>query len=152
MEQALVASLEAVAEVMENAQDPWWIIASAAVALHGADPGPVGDVDVLLSLRDARRIIPTLGLALHQGSHHAEFRSTIFATWREPPLPVEFMAGFHHCQGGRWRAIVPATRQRIALGGKTLFVPDLAELGNILQSFGRPKDLARAARLAALSA
>jgi len=152
MERALVASLEAVAEVMQSTQDSWWIIASAAVALHGADPGPVGDVDVLLSLRDARRIIPTLGLALYQGSHHAEFRSTIFATWRQAPLPVEFMAGFHHCQGGRWRAIVPTTRQRIALDGKTLFVPDRAELGNILQSFGCPKDLARAARLAALSA
>jgi len=71
MEQALVASLEAVAEVMENAQDPWWIIASAAVALHGADPGPVGDVDVLLSLSDARRIIQTIGLALQPGSNTA---------------------------------------------------------------------------------
>jgi hypothetical protein len=99
-----------------------------------------------------RRIIPTLGLALQPGSHHAEFRSTIFATWPEPPLPVEFMAGFHHCQGGCWRAIVPTTRQRIALDSKTLFVPNRAELGSILQSFGRPKDLARAARLAALSA
>ncbi|WP_022678425.1 hypothetical protein [Novosphingobium sp. B-7] len=152
MEQALVASLKVVAHVMENAQDPWWIIASAAVALHGADPGPVGDVDVLLSLSDARRIIPTLGLALQSGSHHAEYRSTIFATWGEPPLPVELMAGFHHCQDGHWRAIVPATRQRIALDSKTLFIPDRTELGNLLQSFGRPKDLARAARLAALSA
>jgi hypothetical protein len=85
-----------------------------------------------------------LGLALQPGAHHAEFRSTIFATWREPPLPVEFMAGFHHCQGGRWRAIVPAARQRVALDGKAWFVPDRAELGNILQTFGPSKDTARA--------
>lgn len=152
MKQALVASLKAVAEVMENARDAWWIIASAAVALHGADPGPVADVDVLLSLRDARRIIPLLGLPVQGGSDHAEFRSTIFATWRELPLPVEFMADFHHCRDGHWHPIVPTTRERIAVDGKTLFVPDRAELGNILQSFGRPKDLARAVRLAALSA
>ena len=141
MEQALVASLEAVAEVMENTQDPWWIIASAAVTLHGANPGHVGDVDVLLSLRDARRVIPTLGLALQPGAHHAEFRSTIFATWREPPLPVEFMAGFQHCQDGRWRTIVPATSQRIALDGKTWFVPIALNWGISCSRSAAPRTL-----------
>lgn len=43
---ALSASLSAIGSVMAEAHDPWWIIASAAVALHGADPGHVSDVDV----------------------------------------------------------------------------------------------------------
>jgi len=58
---ALSASLNAIGNVMAGADDPWWIIASAAVALHGADPGHVADVDVLLSIRDARRYCQTYG-------------------------------------------------------------------------------------------
>jgi len=43
----LSASLKAVGTIMDAACDPWWIIASGAVALHGADTGQVADVDAL---------------------------------------------------------------------------------------------------------
>lgn len=49
----LLATLNAVGNIMVEARDAWWIIASAGVALHGADRGHVGDVDVLLSVDDA---------------------------------------------------------------------------------------------------
>lgn len=58
----LIASLKAIGTVMNDAYDPWWIIASAAVALHGADAGHISDVDVLLSVDDAMRILPALGV------------------------------------------------------------------------------------------
>ena len=98
----LSASLKAIGDVMAEAHDPWWIIASAAVALHRADPGNVSDVDVLLSVADARHILPTIGIELQPGSAHDAFRSSIFGTWTGTALPVEFMADFRRRSGEEW--------------------------------------------------
>ncbi|WP_445191863.1 hypothetical protein ACT009_15000 [Sphingomonas sp. Tas61C01] len=148
----LLSSLTAIGDVMVDALDPWWIIASAAVALHGVDPGHVADVDVLLSAADAHRILPMTGIQLQPGSPHAAFRSSILGIWiGRTPLPVEFMADFHRWSGECWLPVQPATRQCINVGGVAVFVPERAELQEILSTFGRPKDLARARSLAALA-
>ena len=148
----LLASLDAVGNLMVEARDPWWIIASAAVALHGADPGHVADVDVLLSITDAQRILPTIGIQLREGSAHAAFRSRIFGTWiGTTPLPVEFMADFHRRSGETWLPVLPATRQRVEVAGVVVFVPEKADLQAMLTAFGRPKDLQRAQGLAAVA-
>ncbi|WP_413062084.1 hypothetical protein ACLN6N_07480 [Sphingomonas carotinifaciens] len=127
-----------------------WIIASAAVALHGADPGHVSDVDVLLSVADARRILPAIGIELRPGSAHAAFRSSIFGTWTETALPVEFMADFCRLSGEVWLPVRPETRQSIVVEGVAVFVPERMELQAMLTSFGRPKDMERARSLAAM--
>ena len=72
---------------MADAEEAWWIIGSAAVALHGVDPGSIGDLDVLLGAADARRLLPTLGVEALPGRPDARFRSTIFARWTAPPCP-----------------------------------------------------------------
>ncbi len=143
----LVASLKAVAAVMDGARNPWWVIGSAAVALHGADAGPVADVDVLLSIDEAERLLPALGIAVRRGSAHPDFRSRIFGHWTGAPLPIEFMAGFCHRSGAVWREVWLATREPIGIDDVTVFVPGLTELRRLLKDFGRPKDLARAAAL-----
>ena len=148
----LLASLDSVGNLMVEARDPWWIIASAAVALHGADPGHVADVDVLLSIADAQRILPTIGIQLLQGSAHAAFRSRIFGTWTgTTPLPVEFMADFHLYSGMAWVPVRPTTRQAVEVDGAMIFIPERAELKTMLTEFGRPKDIERARRLTALT-
>ena len=43
----LLETLVTTADAMPDAQDPWWVISSAAVALHGLAPIEVGDVDLL---------------------------------------------------------------------------------------------------------
>lgn len=144
----LTASLKAIGTLMSTAQEPWWIIASAAVALHSADPGHVGDVDVLLGIADAIRILPSIGIEPRPGSEHADFQSSIFGTWNGTSLPVEFMAGFRHRREGTWRPVLPATRHAIEVGGTTVFVPDRVELRYLLSTFGRPKDIERSRRLA----
>ena len=148
MESALIVSLRAVGTAMRAAQDPWWVIASAAVALHGADAGQIRDIDVLLSMEDAGRILPTLGVAAEAGPVHPDFRSAIFGTWHGTALPVEFMADFSHRSGADWVRVLPVTRQCIDLAGVALFVPDRAELCRLLERFGRPKDIERARALA----
>jgi hypothetical protein len=152
LDETLVAAVRAASDVMVSAHDPWWIIASAAVALHGADAGPVGDVDVLLSRRDAMRILPTIGVQPVSGVESAAFHSGIFGTWRGAALPVEFMADFTYRCGADWITVAPTTRQAIEISGRTVFVPERAELHRMLLAFGRPKDLVRARSLEALGA
>lgn len=147
---ALVTSLKAIGPIMAQAHDPWWIIASAAVALHGADAGHVSDVDVLLSIADARRILPGIGIAPRAGSAHAAFRSSIFGTWSDTALPVEFMAGFERLSGTQWFPVLPVTRQAVRVESGVVFVPEKTELEAMLIAFGRPKDLERARKLASM--
>ena len=145
--EALIETLDAVAAALAPAQHDWWIIASAAVALHGADPGAIGDVDVLLDPRDAGVILAGLGLVAAPGAADARFRSELFARWTAPRLPVEFFTGFHLREGGVWNEVRPLTRQAVDAGDAALFVPERAELKAMLLRFGRPKDLARSALL-----
>ncbi len=135
-----------VAAAMTGAQGPWWIIGSAAVALHGADV-TVADVDVLLGEDDARVILPAWGMAAEAGEGTALFRSAVFGRWDAPPLTVEFMAGFRFRASGGWSAVAPVTRERVVVDDRPVFVPAKAELVAFLHGFGRDKDLERAALL-----
>ncbi len=145
----LEETLAALSDVMASAQEDWWLIGSAAVALHGADPGGIADVDVLLAKADAEAILPRLGLPAVAGPAHHQFASAIFGTWRGTVLPVELMPGLRQCIDGTWHPVQPLTR--IEKCGETwrVYVPDREELAAILRSFGRPKDLARLAALTA---
>ena len=144
---ALRQTLATVARAFVGADDPWWIISSAAVALHGAGPIEARDVDVLVSLRDARRFLAAQGIEAIKGLDHPLFRSELFGVWRAAPLPVEIMAGFQVYVDRRWTEVKPLTREAVELDGQRLFIPGRAELASMLRSFGRPKDLDRAALL-----
>lgn len=132
---------------MADARDDWWIIGSAAVALHGRDPGGIADIDVLLSEADATALLEPRGILPQQPSGTDLFRSRFFAHWDGTPLPTEFMAGFELCEGGKWTPIWPRTREAVDVDGAALFVPSREELKDILVRFGRGKDLARATLL-----
>lgn len=147
----LIETLGSVAAIMEEARDPWWIIASAAAALHGAKPITVADVDVLLSVEDIGRILPRIGIEPYPAPPNPLFRSDVLAKWQAPPVPVDLMAGFEHRVGDAWRAIWPATRQAVSIGPATVYVPERDELRHIIAGFGRPKDLERARLLAELT-
>ena len=147
MDPALLATIPVLAAAMRDARDPWWIIGSAAVALHGAASAGARDVDVLLTIADAELILPALGVALTPGVADTRFRSDFYCKWMAPPVPVDFMAGFHVFE----KLLVPATREPVQVAGETLFVPARGELLAMLRHFGRDKDLARARLLEAIS-
>ena len=128
------------------------MISSAAAALHGAETGAVRDVDLLMSVADGARLLERLGLPPALGPEDARFRSEVFGVWRSPPLPVEVMAGFRIATPAGWAEVVPETREAIGLDGSMIYVPSAAELARLFRRFGRPKDLARAEALDALSA
>ncbi|MCP4561541.1 MAG: hypothetical protein GY873_04290 [Bosea sp.] len=147
----LIETLGSVAAIMEEARGPWWIIASAAAALHGAKPITVADVDVLLGVEDIGRILPLIGIELYPAAPNPLFRSKVLAKWPAPPVPVDLMAGFEHRVGDGWRPVWPTTRLAIAVGAATVYVPERYELQRIIAGFGRPKDLERARLLAELT-
>jgi hypothetical protein len=132
---------------MATAQDRWWIIGSAAVALHLDNNIPVSDVDVMLSVADAKTIKSQLGLQPEPAVPHPLFRSEEYFMWSANAIPVEFMANFAVRAGGRWEQVAFNTRQIFTLAGQPLYAPDRMELSALLKLFGRPKDLARLAML-----
>ena len=144
-----VRTLAAVAEVMEAAQDPWWLIGGSAVALHGLGVA-IADVDVLVSARDLRRVMVELDLACQEGVAIDRVRSDIWVRWTALPLGVDFMSGLHIRSGERWTRVAPISREAVAVEGATLYVPSRAELADICRLFGRPKDLERAEGLSRL--
>lgn len=142
---ALETPLMGVAAAMERAADPWWVIGSAAAVLHGADTA-VGDVDLLVGEADATALLARLNVFAELPDADPRFRSRVFARWRRSDHDVEIMAGTMVAIDGTWRPIRPRTR--LAIGG--VYVPDRLELITILARFGRPKDQARIALLAAV--
>ena len=144
----LERSLLMAAENAADALDPWWIIGSTAVALHGGEVGPVKDVDLMMSARDAQNFLEKARVAATGVVPSDRFRSQIFGTWNGPPIPVEVFGGFEVFTGGEWRPVFFATRQTVNLSAAALFVPSRAELIDLLRTFGRPKDLQRAELIA----
>jgi len=138
-----------VAGAAAEAVEPWWIIGSGAVALHGAAVTDIRDVDLLMATADAERLLAQLRLPAEPDSEHPQFRSKLFAVWREPPLPVEIFADFRLRSDQGWNAVQLRTREPIGVGDRTVFVPSAEELYRLLVSFGRPKDLDRACGLSA---
>ena len=136
-------SLAMTAEATARASDPWWIIGSAAVTLHGAHVPDIKDVDVLMTASDAERVLRDLGLRSRPPTSSTLFRSSVFGAWRAPPLPVEFMGDLKLATPAGWSPVRPETRETMTVDGHQLFVPAASELIALLRSFGRPKDLVR---------
>ena len=144
------ATLVLVAETLADAEDDWWLVGGAAVALQGLDIA-IADIDVLMSRRDVVRVIARLGIAPVEGVAIDRIRSEIWARWTAPPIAVDLMAGLQVRTGERWTRVAPGTRQAITVDGRTLYVPARPELIDILRLFGRPKDLERAEGLARIA-
>jgi len=144
MTRHLADTLVMVAEAASVAADPWWIIGSAAIVLHGRAVPRVKDVDLLMSAADADGFLERVGGSRRPTNSDPLFRSSVFGIWREPPIPVEVFGGFRLAVASGWRDVSLSTRQAVPIGGRQLFVPSADELVRLLQSFGRAKDLERA--------
>lgn len=147
----LESTLLALQPALELARHPWWILGSAAVVLHGADPDEIWDVDVLLDRRDCEAVFARLGLEPKPGKPDSRFRSAVFHRWNQASLPVELFAGFCILEAGEWREFLPETRIAAGLGAARAFVPERAELIALLRRFGRNKDLRRIEALSRIS-
>lgn len=142
-------TLRLVGELMRDAEDYWWVIASAAAALHGVDQPEVADVDVLASDRDATAVLEKLGVSPLANTPHPLFDSRILGRLTSAPMPIEIMAGFRFLGVSGWQVMAPKSREQVKLDGEALFIPSRLELAEMLTALGRPKDLQRAHLLTA---
>lgn len=142
---------EAVPELRRHCRDPWQLIGSAAARLAGADV-TVADLDVLTSAADADRLAAAWHArreAAYEPAGADRFRSR-FGRFRFDAMPVEIMGGLElHAERG-WEPVTVGEVVAVQVAGAEVPVPSVAEQIRILESFGRPKDLHRAALLRAL--
>lgn len=146
---ALAETLRLLGHRLDAAGCRWTVIASAAVALHTGDAAGLGDVDVLVDEADGPSAFAELGLPMVSGQATERFRSRLFGQWDETPLTVELFAGFELFSQGEWQDVRVNSRQPVSFQGVRAYVPAADELAAMLLSFGREKDLARAAQLSA---
>lgn len=138
-----LSALKHGADLLQDSQDDWWIIGSTAIALHGIDVGPVNDVDILVSLRDAQALRKATGSANQAATGSKKFRSAIFLILEHNGIPLEIMAGFQAHDQGRWQTILPNSRRAFKLGNARVYTPELPEIVKILRVFSREKDMNR---------
>lgn len=132
--EALVAEL---APDLDALAAPWALIGSGALILLGVPLETAADLDVVTSVDGAARLRAAWADWLEPGEPKAPdgpFRSEDFARYATTWGPVEVMGG-------------------LKVRGRVLDVagpiPSAQEQLRILQLFGRPKDLDKAARLEA---
>lgn len=140
----LQATLIALAEAMTTCRDPWAIYGGAGLYLHGIEDGPLADIDVLVSDRDALALLERADITRKHVPPSALFRSRQFLTAQFGPVPVEIMAGHEICDDGVWRAIDVNESETITAYGSLVQVATRRELIRIFRLMGREKDLRRA--------
>lgn len=134
-----------------HCRDPWVVIGSAACALAGADV-EVADLDLLTSTTDAERLIAMWPSRLDTSYVPAgvdRFRSR-FARFLFPGMPLEVMGNLELHDADGWQPVQVNETVHVTVAGVVVAIPSRDELIRILESFGRPKDLARAELLRAL--
>ncbi|HEX7817685.1 hypothetical protein [Dyella sp.] len=153
MNPLMVSTLtEAVPGLLRCCRDPWAIIGSAAASLAGAAVS-VADVDVLTSAADASRLAGHWYARREQTYEPVgaeRFRSH-FGRYRFDGLPLEVMGNLELFDGSAWQPVLTRACVRVACGAVQVLIPTVPEQIRILESFARPKDFERAARLRALS-
>lgn len=136
----LSAALAELAVDVHLARDPWWLIGSAAMALHGAGPLHIADIDLLTSVADAHRLLQARGVSPETGTASGRFRSEVHASWPAPPLQVDLMARFHVRSASGWREVLPSARVAVNTPSGVFYVPALSDLIEMCRLFDRPKD------------
>lgn len=134
-----------------HCRDPWVVIGSAACALAGAAV-EVADLDLLTSAADAERLMALWPSQLDTSYTPASadrFRSH-FARFQFSGMPLEVMGDLELHDADGWRAVRVNDVVHINVVDIAVPIPSRVEQIRILESFGRPKDLARAELLRAL--
>jgi len=142
-----LAALARMSQILAAARSPWWVIAGAAVALHGVPRVVVDDIDLLIDEEDFGLVtaMPEVW-SLHAGDSD-RFRSACYAMAVVADIHIEIMAGLTVRRRGNWVPVTPRTREAVAFEGGTVFIPGRVDLVEMLTLFDRPKDVRRAAQL-----
>ncbi|HWU75178.1 MAG TPA: hypothetical protein VN043_01630 [Rhodanobacter sp.] len=143
---------EIVPDMHVHCVDPWCLIGSAAALLLGAETS-AADVDVLTSRVDADALMGVWAERREPAFTPADsqlFRSH-FARFSFPGAPVEVMGALELHAAGGWQPVHYGRLVLVGVNGLAVPVPSIDDQIRLFESFGREKDLARAATLLALA-
>ncbi|WP_078057924.1 hypothetical protein [Rhizobium rhizosphaerae] len=143
----LADTLRQLAACLNQTGAPWMIFGGAAMVLHGLEPGPVKDIDVILSQETAAALAARHGWSNQADGTSALFRSAVLLRPDFGPIPVELLGGFQIRTQDGWTAVESGGSQPMRLGGETLHVAEARRLSALFRLCGRPKDIRRAAML-----
>lgn len=150
---ALYATLAEIVPVLHvHCVSPWCLIGSTAALLLGVEVS-VADVDVLTSHADADTLMTQWAGRREPLSELVDgdlFRSH-FARFRFPGAPVEVMGALELNTDDGWQAVQPGRLVLAGLNGLAVPVPCIDDQIRLFESFGREKDLHRAAALRTLT-
>lgn len=144
---------EIVPDLHVHCADPWCLIGSAAALLLGAEVS-AADVDVLTSRADAEALMTHWAPRREPAfipPDAARFRSH-FARFHFSGAPVEVMGALELHADDRWQAVLPGKLVLAGMNGLAVPVPSVHDQIRLCDSFGREKDVRRAAALRALNA
>ncbi len=147
----LYNDLEALAGLMADVRDDWWVIGSAAILLAGIEGIVPHDIDVLMSAEVARALSERLDETPLVVPPHPKFRSEVFFRQRLIMHEAEFMGGFEVAGEGGWQAYWPMSRRMVPLAQGAIPIPEVEDLKRMCRLFGRAKDMERLTRLEALA-
>lgn len=140
-----LAGLSTLIDAFSVTRDRWCIIAGAATALHTSDWTDVSDIDVVVSVADANRLIASAGFVDRTDGGNGTYRSAIYAT-RRGEVEIDVFGDFEICVSDFWTPVMP-TPVAIETPAGTVFVPTVEQQLAITKMLGRPKDSPRIARL-----
>jgi hypothetical protein len=140
--------LERIAPDLEALTEPWTIIGSGALMILGFPVGDCPDIDILTTRKGAAQLNRRWAICRDHAyvPPAAPFRSQ-FSRYRLPEGPVEVMGDMLVQRPEGWAPVHPGVVERRPFGRRAWPVPSSQDQLRILAFFGRPKDLARAARL-----
>ena len=136
---------------LDGLAEPWMVIGSGAMLLAGVDWPDCADLDILTTATGAA-VLEAAWAARREADHapdpEAPFRSR-FSRYDFAPGAVDVMGDLDVRTAGGWTRLKPGEAIPHRFGGRTWPAPDLPGQVAILKRFGRPKDLAKVAFLAA---
>ena len=147
----LARLLQRLAPDLDAQAEPWTVIGSAAIILAGVDWPDCADLDIATTAAGAAQL-ETAWAAWREPDYapdpDAPFRSR-FSRYDLAPGAVEVMGDLEVRTPAGWTRLNPGAPTWHAFDGRTWPAPDLTGQIAILRMFGRPKDLSKAAMLAA---
>lgn len=149
---ALQALYERLAPALAGLSQPWCVIGSAAMMVAGAPVADCPDLDIMTTGEGAEAL--EAAWAGYRDAAYAPDRESLFrsrfSAYDFPEGRVEVMGDLLLKRDGVWTpAPIPAAVEG-RLGGLPVRIPTLGGQIALLELFGRPKDLAKAAVLRAL--
>lgn len=123
-------------------RDEWFIFGSAASVLSGVRIEKTNDIDILTSERDAK-LLKKLWHSrdLHIDSKPSELFRSDFSRYRFDLIDIEICGNLEIYRNNKWQPVTIFDYETLAIGKLLIKIPTLHEQKNILQLFGREKDL-----------